>query len=276
MSDYTPSMYEAIFGALGCPDPTSANLLAIGQKWQGYEGSSALNNPWDTTRSGYEGETPYNTFGNDEHVYNYPTEAIGAAATAATISNGSYPSIKAALLADTPFASWYGNAEIIGELRTWGTTGFADLLEANVPPAPAPPSPPAPEPPPPPAAPIAPGSNYTVVSGDSLSAIAQRAYGNANDWPAIWHANTAVTNPDLIFPGEVLVIPDLSVPLPVHPVPAQVTYTVQPGDSLWAIAARQYHNGNLWTTIYDANKAVVGSDPGDIHPGQVLVIPPAP
>lgn len=150
MSDYTPSMYEAIFGALGCPDPTSANLLAIGQKWQGYEGSSASYNPWDTTRSGYPGETPYNTFGDNliEHVYNYPTEEVGAQATAATLLNGFYPTIVTALLADTPLADWYGNAEIIGELRTWGTTGFADLLEANVPPAPAPPSPPAPEPPP--------------------------------------------------------------------------------------------------------------------------------
>jgi nucleoid-associated protein YgaU len=30
---------------------------------------------------------------------------------------------------------------------------------------------------------------YTVVSGDSLSKIAKREYGKANDWPRIFEAN---------------------------------------------------------------------------------------
>jgi nucleoid-associated protein YgaU len=30
---------------------------------------------------------------------------------------------------------------------------------------------------------------YVVVSGDSLSKIAQREYGNANQWPRIYEAN---------------------------------------------------------------------------------------
>ena len=33
-----------------------------------------------------------------------------------------------------------------------------------------------------------PGS-YTVRPGDTLAAIAARAYGNAADWPAVWQAN---------------------------------------------------------------------------------------
>ena len=51
-------------------------------------------------------------------------------------------------------------------------------------------------------------SQYTVASGDSLSAIAQQWYGDANLWPRIYEANrNQITNPNLIFPGQVLRIP---------------------------------------------------------------------
>jgi nucleoid-associated protein YgaU len=48
-----------------------------------------------------------------------------------------------------------------------------------------------------------------VVRGDYLSKIAQRFYGNGNLWPKIYAANKAVIGPDpnLIFPGQSLVIP---------------------------------------------------------------------
>ena len=51
-----------------------------------------------------------------------------------------------------------------------------------------------------------PGSNYTVQQGDTLFSIAQRAYGNGNQWPVIASANN-ISNPDLIYPGQVLSIP---------------------------------------------------------------------
>lgn len=51
------------------------------------------------------------------------------------------------------------------------------------------------------------------------------------------------------------------------------TYTVRKGDSLWAIAKRNYGSGTKWRTIYDANKSVVGSNPNLIYPGQVLTLP---
>jgi nucleoid-associated protein YgaU len=56
---------------------------------------------------------------------------------------------------------------------------------------------------------IQPGTNYTVQSGDTLSSIAQRAYGDANQWPKIYDANRQVigNDPNLIRPGEVLYIP---------------------------------------------------------------------
>jgi nucleoid-associated protein YgaU len=64
------------------------------------------------------------------------------------------------------------------------------------------PAEPAPPPPPPPPAP----RTYTVVSGDTLWAIAERFYGDGNRYPEIAQAS-GVANPDLIHPGQVLTIP---------------------------------------------------------------------
>ena len=49
---------------------------------------------------------------------------------------------------------------------------------------------------------------YVVVSGDSLSKIAQREYGKAGDWTRIFEANRDhIKDPDKIFPGQKLRIP---------------------------------------------------------------------
>jgi nucleoid-associated protein YgaU len=51
------------------------------------------------------------------------------------------------------------------------------------------------------------------------------------------------------------------------------TYTVQSGDSLWAIADMFYGNGNRWPEIYNANWGVIGNNPDLIFPDQVFYIP---
>ena len=51
---------------------------------------------------------------------------------------------------------------------------------------------------------------YMVVAGDSLSKIAKREYGDANEWKRIFDANQDVLeNPDKIYPGQKLKIPPL-------------------------------------------------------------------
>ena len=51
---------------------------------------------------------------------------------------------------------------------------------------------------------------YEVVSGDSLSKIAKREYGNANEWKRIFEANKdLLKDPDKIYPGQKLKIPPL-------------------------------------------------------------------
>ena len=50
--------------------------------------------------------------------------------------------------------------------------------------------------------------SYTIVAGDSLSKIAKREYGNANDWPRIFEANKdQIKDPNKIFPGQKIRIP---------------------------------------------------------------------
>ena len=49
---------------------------------------------------------------------------------------------------------------------------------------------------------------YTVVKGDTLSAIAKAQYGNANAYMKIFEANKPMLNhPDKIYPGQLLRIP---------------------------------------------------------------------
>jgi nucleoid-associated protein YgaU len=54
------------------------------------------------------------------------------------------------------------------------------------------------------------------------------------------------------------------------PEPAVRTYTVESGDSLWAIAERFYGDGSKYQVIADASGV---PNPDLIHPGQVLTIP---
>lgn len=52
---------------------------------------------------------------------------------------------------------------------------------------------------------------HTVVSGDSLSKIAKKVYGNAMKYPVIFEANKPMlSHPDKIYPGQVLRIPALA------------------------------------------------------------------
>ena len=74
--------------------------------------------------------------------------------------------------------------------------------------------------------------------------------------------------------------PPPDTPPPDIPPPADV-YRVAPGDCLWSIAARRLGPGatnraidRAWRAIYAANRAEVGADPGLVHPGLVLSLPP--
>ncbi len=55
--------------------------------------------------------------------------------------------------------------------------------------------------------------------------------------------------------------------------PTGVQHTVASGETLSHISEKYYKTPNRWKEIYEANKAVIGDNPGLIKPGQVLNIP---
>ena len=108
-----------------------------------------------------------------------------------------------------------------------------------------------------------PVSRYAVRPGDTLSGIAAR-FAVRGGWPALYAANRPLigSDPDVIRPGTVLVLPGRMAP---------ARYTVVSGDTLAGIAARLAVRGG-WPALYAANRPVIGSDPDVIRPGIVLTV----
>ncbi|MCK4910587.1 MAG: LysM peptidoglycan-binding domain-containing protein, partial [Thermodesulfovibrionales bacterium] len=48
---------------------------------------------------------------------------------------------------------------------------------------------------------------YTVIKGDTLWSITKRELVDAYQWPLVWMENRRINDPDLIFPGQVILIP---------------------------------------------------------------------
>jgi LysM repeat protein len=117
--------------------------------------------------------------------------------------------------------------------------------------------------------PAAPGTaarsaaRYVVQRGDTLSGIAAR-FAVRGGWPALYAANRPLigSDPDVIRPGAVLVLPGRMAP---------VRYRVVSGDTLAGIAAALAVRGG-WPALYAANRRVIGPDPNVIRPGTVLTV----
>lgn len=99
-------------------------------------------------------------------------------------------------------------------------------------------------------------TRYTVSSGETLSHLASRFYGQA-DLSRLIAAASGITPDAAVTPGQQLIIPELR------------RYAVAPGDTLSALASRFYGDASFYPPIADVNGI---ADPGAISSGQALVI----
>ena len=104
---------------------------------------------------------------------------------------------------------------------------------------------------------------YTVRSGDTLSEIASK-YGTT--YQHLANVN-GISNPNLIYPGQVLIIYGSGNNGNASQGTVSATYTVRSGDCLSVIGARL---GVSWQSIAQANGI---TSPYTIYPGQVIAIP---
>lgn len=130
---------------------------------------------------------------------------------------------------------------------------------------------------------------YTIVSGDTLSKIALKHYGNASLWTKIYEDNRdIISNPDVIRVGWQIKIYPMAAGDTANAALTNAnqtdteqgntgttvdgTYVVQSGDTLWKISKKIYGWGWQWRKIYDANRDTIQA-PGVLHMGQVIIIP---
>lgn len=123
----------------------------------------------------------------------------------------------------------------------------------------------------------APTPTYTVQTGDTLSGIAARELGEGGRFGEIYAANAdQIVDPDLIYPGEVLVLP--GAPQTMGELEA-IDIQVQAGDTLSGLAAEHLGDGSQWPAIYWASAQIEQpdggrlSDPDLIEVGWQLKVP---
>ncbi|HLR94228.1 MAG TPA: LysM peptidoglycan-binding domain-containing protein [Jiangellaceae bacterium] len=131
-------------------------------------------------------------------------------------------------------------------------------------------------------------ARYTVEAGDSLWSIAEAHLDDGTRWLEIAELNYGRTQPDgrSLQPGSQHWLErgwELLLPIPAEnspaTEPAERSYTVQAGDSLWSIAETQLGDGNKWPEILDASTHINQgdgqqlTDPDLIQPGWMLTIP---
>ncbi|MCP2275262.1 LysM peptidoglycan-binding domain-containing protein [Nocardia amikacinitolerans] len=91
-------------------------------------------------------------------------------------------------------------------------------------------------------------------------------------WASDTHTDTPLPAPEqpAAAPAEEQAEEQVAEQAPPPPAPEPRTYTVEPGDTLWAVAERFYGDGNRYQEIADASGI---PNPDAIEPGQVLTIP---
>lgn len=136
------------------------------------------------------------------------------------------------------------------------------------------------------ASPEAAVDKHRVQPGDTLSGLAQEFYGSERFTQFLINANKQLADPHRLKIGDVVYIPAAPKSATPSGKSAQKSpvsrssshkgsrsYTVQPGDTLIAIARDRLGDSSRWEEIMKLNRNVIGSDPRGLRPGQVLELP---
>jgi nucleoid-associated protein YgaU len=132
---------------------------------------------------------------------------------------------------------------------------------------------------------------HRVAKGETFAKIAETLLGDERYYLEIEKANPDI-DPTRIRPGMVINLPDVSTAKrssgssssndaavtasgrQERELDPEKEYKVRPGDSLYIIAKRVYHNSAKMDEIYELNKGVIGDDPAKVRAGMVLKLPP--
>ncbi len=124
--------------------------------------------------------------------------------------------------------------------------------------------------------PVTEGKVHVVKSGEVLGDIAQQYLGSAKKWKDLVQANPGL-DPKSLKVGQKINIPakpDVAPTAPgVSPVvggPGERTYTIQKGDTLYAIAKRELGNSRRWKEIESLNG---GLSSADLKVGHTIKLP---
>ncbi len=76
-------------------------------------------------------------------------------------------------------------------------------------------------------------STHTVVKGDTLQSISVQYYGDRDLWPKLWKKNPFVTDPNLLHPGDVIVLLE-DVPIQTVSPQGGLQSLIGADDTTWA------------------------------------------
>ncbi len=134
-------------------------------------------------------------------------------------------------------------------------------------------------------------SHVRIEPGDSLWSLSRTYLGRGSRWHVWLESNPSIGDPRRLQPGTVLVVPRAAANSDPHisnnvatasaaPVSPSATrgeppgtVFVQPGDSLWKLAAQHFGHGADWPCLANANPDL--PNPSLIYPGQLLNLPSA-
>ncbi len=122
-----------------------------------------------------------------------------------------------------------------------------------------------------------PSFKYIVEHGETLTKISRLIYGKSSHWKDIHDSSSGISsNPNLIFPGDVLIVPllnqkakDFSETYTKNYTSQIVQVTVKRGDCLRKIAKKYFGDELYWRQIWKENAQVI-SKPALILPGMKL------